>query len=72
MTPSLAPEDLAFQGEVRAFFADSIPEDWKTTVRSGLRLPPEVLQHRAVLSTPDGRPFSLVVETYRREILGFR
>jgi chorismate-pyruvate lyase len=40
--------------------------------RAGLRLPPDLLQHRAVLSTPDGRPFSLVVETYRREVLGFR
>jgi alkylation response protein AidB-like acyl-CoA dehydrogenase len=43
MTPSLAPDDLAFRDEVRAFFADSIPDDWKTTVRSGLRLPPETL-----------------------------
>ena len=25
---------------------------------------PDVLQNRATLSTPDGRPFSLVVETY--------
>ncbi|MEO8115626.1 MAG: hypothetical protein ABI655_14660 [Phenylobacterium sp.] len=29
----------------------------------------EVLQHRAVLETPDGRPFSLVVETYTERAL---
>jgi chorismate-pyruvate lyase len=40
--------------------------------RDRLRLPPDLLQHRAVLTTPDGRPFSLVVETYRREVLAFR
>ncbi|MDP3870937.1 hypothetical protein [Phenylobacterium sp.] len=32
-------------------------------------IPPEVLQHRAVLSTPDGAPFSLVVETYSDQVL---
>lgn len=31
--------------------------------------PPEVLQHRAVLQTPDGRPFSLLVETYSDRVL---
>jgi alkylation response protein AidB-like acyl-CoA dehydrogenase len=43
MTVELAPADLAFREEVRAFFADSIPDEWKTTVRAGLRLPPETL-----------------------------
>lgn len=33
-------------------------------------LPPEVLRHRAVLSTPDGRVFSLVVETYQDDLIG--
>jgi chorismate-pyruvate lyase len=32
-------------------------------------IPPAVIQHRAVLSTPDGRPFSLVVETYTDKVL---
>lgn len=32
--------DLAFRDEVREFFADSIPESWKTRVRAGLRLDP--------------------------------
>ena len=31
--------------------------------------PPLVLQHRAVLQTPDGRPFSLLVETYTDRVL---
>lgn len=31
--------------------------------------PPQVLQHRAVLQTPDGRPFSLLVETYTDRVL---
>ncbi len=29
---------------------------------------PAVLEHRAVLSLPDGTPFSEVVETYTREV----
>lgn len=43
MNLDLAPEDRDFQQEVRAFFADSIPEEWKTTVRAGLRLSPATL-----------------------------
>jgi hypothetical protein len=34
-----------------------------------LVLPPQVLEHRAVLATPDGVPFSLVVETYADSVL---
>ena len=36
-----------------------------------LRIPAETIQHRAVLSLPDGTPFSLVVETYTNEVLNF-
>ena len=36
-----------------------------------LQIPAELLQHRAVLTLPDGTPFSEVVETYTSEILGF-
>ncbi|HWG70518.1 MAG TPA: hypothetical protein VN692_13980 [Steroidobacteraceae bacterium] len=36
-----------------------------------LRVPPQVLQQRAVLTLPDGTPFSEVVETYTRDILAF-
>ena len=32
-------------------------------------MPQELLRHRAVLVTPKGRPFSLVVETYTDQIL---
>jgi hypothetical protein len=36
-----------------------------------LMIPDHVLEHRAVLSTPDGEPFSEVVETYTGEVLAF-
>jgi hypothetical protein len=40
-----------------------------TSPEEDLPVPPEVLQHRAVLATPDGAPFSLVVETYTDQVL---
>ncbi len=40
-----------------------------TSPEEELPVTPEVLQHRAVLATPDGRPFSLVVETYTDQVL---
>lgn len=52
-----------------------LPPDWETRPRPAdipgavLTIPHELLRHRAVLSTPDGTPFSLVAETYTREIL---
>ncbi len=36
-----------------------------------LALPAQLLQHRAVLTLPDGTPFSEVVETYASEVLAF-
>jgi chorismate-pyruvate lyase len=36
-----------------------------------LQVPHEVLQHQAVLTLPDGTPFSQVVETYTDEVLAF-
>jgi hypothetical protein len=36
-----------------------------------LAIPHAVLEHRALLSLPDGTPFSQVVETYTNEILAF-
>lgn len=36
-----------------------------------LAIPPDLIEHRAVLSLPDGTPFSVVVETYSREVLAF-
>jgi chorismate-pyruvate lyase len=54
-----------------------LPEGWE--MNPGLRgqpapalqIPHEVLQHRAILTLPDGTPFSMVVETYTAEVLGF-
>lgn len=42
----------------------------RVLARAGAPAPMQVLQHRAILATRDGRPFSLVVETYAREVLG--
>jgi hypothetical protein len=39
--------------------------------RGTLTIPHEVLEHRAVLTLPDGTPFSEVVETYTGEVLAF-
>jgi hypothetical protein len=38
---------------------------------STLTIPPELLQHRALLTLPDGTPFSEVVETYTANVLAF-
>ena len=34
-------------------------------------MPPKLLEHRAVLTLPDGTPFSEVVETYTDQVLAF-
>jgi chorismate-pyruvate lyase len=55
-----------------------LPDGWE--VKAGalpdagaktLQVPHEVLQHQAVLTLPDGTPFSTVVETYTEEVLAF-
>jgi chorismate-pyruvate lyase len=38
---------------------------------STLQIPAQVLEHRAVLTLPDGTPFSTVVETYTDDVLAF-
>jgi hypothetical protein len=38
---------------------------------AGLAIPQALLEHRAVLTLPDGTPFSEVVETYTSGILAF-
>jgi chorismate-pyruvate lyase len=54
-----------------------LPEGWETSPpprtqgSATLDVPPQVLQHKAVLTLPDGTPFSHVVETYTSEVLGF-
>ena len=55
-----------------------LPEGWEMSAApppgSGgdLAIPHQILQHRAVLTTGAGAPFSLVVETYTGEVLAFR
>src|SRR5271155_819947 len=51
-----------------------LPKGWETGAapaqddKGALAVPDHVLEHRAVLSTPDGEPFSEVVETYTGEV----
>ena len=55
-----------------------LPQGWEmdaTAARDAsgeLNIPHTLLEHRAVLSLPDGTPFSEVVETYTDQVLGFR
>jgi chorismate-pyruvate lyase len=55
-----------------------LPDGWEITAAAlpdagakTLRVPHEVLQHQAVLTLPDGTPFSEVVETYTEQVLAF-
>jgi chorismate-pyruvate lyase len=54
-----------------------LPQGWEmagtlpSVPKGPLQIPAEIIQHRAVLSLPDGTPFSLVVETYTSEVLSF-
>jgi chorismate-pyruvate lyase len=54
-----------------------LPEGWEMDAAAAndaaadFSLPPKLLEHRAVLSLPDGTPFSEVVETYTNNVLAF-
>ncbi len=54
-----------------------LPEGWEMggslppSGPAALAIPAEVLRHRAVLTLPDGTPFSEVIETYSGEVLAF-
>jgi chorismate-pyruvate lyase len=54
-----------------------LPDGWemsapgKTAGAVPLTIPPAVLENKAVLSLPDGTPFSEVVETYSSNVLAF-
>ena len=54
-----------------------LPQGWEmgSTVvdlsTDKLKVPAQVLEHRAILTLPDGTPFSEVVETYTGEVLAF-
>jgi hypothetical protein len=53
-----------------------LPEGWEMSApvkdTAVLSIPPNVLEHRAILSLPDGTPFSEVVETYTADVFSFR
>jgi hypothetical protein len=55
-----------------------LPEGWemspipRSDASAVLTIPSEVLQHRALLTLPDGTPFSEVVETYTAGVLAFQ
>jgi hypothetical protein len=54
-----------------------LPEGWEMNATvaadeaANLPVPPKLLEHRAVLTLPDGTPFSEVVETYTNNVLAF-
>jgi hypothetical protein len=54
-----------------------LPEDWEMSASAAnagaaaLPMPSKLLEHRAILSLPDGTPFSEVVETYTANVLAF-
>ena len=56
---------------------EPMPQGWEmgTPVPApdpaGLAVPPHVLEHQAVLTLPDGTPFSLVIESYTGAVLDF-
>ena len=58
------------------FLWDPLPPGWKmksTRLKDIglLKIPPHVLEHRAVLILPDGKPISEVIETYTSATLKF-
>jgi hypothetical protein len=76
-----AVQDLHFQRHTLAakLLWSPLPEGWEMGAAvlpgasaGGLTIPAQVIEHRAVLSLPDGTPFSVVVETYTGEVLAFR
>jgi hypothetical protein len=54
-----------------------LPQGWEMSAAAPdqgaapLAVPASVLEHRAVLTLPDGTPFSEVIETYTGEVLAF-
>ena len=56
---------------------EPLPTGWEMSgglpkgPKGPLPIPAQTIQHRAVLSLPDGTPISLVVETYTGEVLNF-
>ena len=56
---------------------EPLPQGWEMSPslppsnKGTLQIPAQTIQHRAVLSLPDGTPISVVVETYTNEVLSF-
>jgi hypothetical protein len=52
-----------------------LPEGWEmnpaTAITAMDPMPAILLEHRAVLTLPDGTPFSEVLESYTSKVLGF-
>ena len=52
-----------------------LPDGWEMNAASGnaedVPMPATLLEHRAILTLPDGTPFSEVVESYTANVLGF-
>lgn len=87
MNRTLATTDTAFGRAVQALHFtrhteaaellwQPLPEGWERGAAfpqagGDLDIPPLLLRHEAVLSLPDGTPFSLVIETYTRNVLAF-
>lgn len=70
--------DLGFRRETldARLLWSPLPEDWATAEAPAIgdeppALPPQVLQHRAILITRSGVPFAEVLETYTSEVLAF-
>ncbi len=74
-----AVQALAFQRRTLSaeLLWHPLPEGWEMAGSlpppgpAALAIPAEVLRHRAVLTLPDGTPFSEVIETYSGEVLAF-
>lgn len=66
---------LAFQRRtlVARMLFSPLPYGWETQDPAAFDVPvaapANVLQHRALLQTPDGRPFALLIETYTAAVL---
>lgn len=70
--------DLHFRRETKSAETlwHALPEGWETSralpgASQPLAIPHQVLRHKAVLYDSQGRPFSLVVETYTSELFAF-
>jgi hypothetical protein len=71
--------DLDFRRETLSakLLWSPLPERWDVSPAllavpgSRLEAPDHILEHRAILRTNGGAPFSFVVETYTRDVLAF-